>query len=224
MKTLSLACALMFLSLGWMGCDPAEDVPDAPSIDAPSERDVPSDTRALDTSVIDAPIESDAPSEDTGTDAPALDDAGTLDDAGQDDDAGCLPTPCPPPPDGCGYVDGSACECGRLVCEDALCAAPCGDGFGCDRCASVPMCVVPPEPAGRICPGIYAPVCGCDGNTYSNGCVAGDAGVGVMHDGECLRACGDANCADGEICTPCETPSGAWERMCLPDGASCPIP
>ena len=32
---------------------------------------------------------------------------------------------------------------------------------------------------------IFQPVCGCDGLTYSNQCVAESAGVDVMSDGEC---------------------------------------
>lgn len=37
----------------------------------------------------------------------------------------------------------------------------------------------------HICPEIMKPVCGCDGKTYSNSCVASTDGVGVKDNGKC---------------------------------------
>lgn len=67
---------------------------------------------------------------------------------------------------------------------------PCGEGFYCDfpddGCGAddVPgFCTPIPE----LCPTFYAPVCGCDGVSYSSGCWAAmRAGVDYAYLGDCL--------------------------------------
>ena len=41
------------------------------------------------------------------------------------------------------------------------------------------------QPAPEFCPSVYEPVCGVDGQTYSNACEAESARVEIRHSGDC---------------------------------------
>ncbi|MEM6959724.1 MAG: Kazal-type serine protease inhibitor domain-containing protein, partial [Myxococcota bacterium] len=92
-------------------------------------------------------------------------------------------------PDGCL----SDSECG----EEEFCFFDAGDSCGSmgrGECMGLPT----------DCPAIFQEVCGCDGETYANTCIAQSRGVSVLEDFACdagpTGCSGDGDCASGEIC------------------------
>ncbi|MCC6997818.1 MAG: hypothetical protein IT370_24590 [Deltaproteobacteria bacterium] len=76
---------------------------------------------------------------------------------------------------GCGGDDDAA---------TGACSPACGPGTFCDQpsCFGPGTCVAIPV----ICTREFAPVCGCDNQTYGNDCNRRMKGLSKAHDGECL--------------------------------------
>jgi len=74
----------------------------------------------------------------------------------------------------CGGIQGLTCGRGSYCqLQPGVCNRP--DARGVCR------------PLPRVCNRIFAPVCGCNGQTYPNACEAAANGVSVSHNGRCLQ-------------------------------------
>lgn len=74
----------------------------------------------------------------------------------------------------CGGIAGFQCTAPNTYCQYAT-AKACGKGDQMGTCQTKP----------DMCTAQYLPVCGCNGQTYSNACMANAAGVSVARSGAC---------------------------------------
>ena len=97
-----------------------------------------------------------------------------------------------------------------------------GQDFGCLKteycagvigvCGGTGTCTTKPQ----ICPMIESPVCGCDGQTYGNSCLANSAGVTVSAPGQC----GSGNMCGGIAGFQCKIVGQFCDvKGCFPDAA-----
>lgn len=112
------------------------------------------------------------------------------------------------------FCNGGACAAPEPQACGSRGLSPCPDGQYCDfpddACGAADRPGVCVAKGPDVCIALYDPVCGCDGQTYSNACFAAQAGIDITHTGECPRP----GRAEGELC------GGIAGFMCA-DGLRC---
>ncbi len=115
----------------------------------------------------------------------------------------CGPANCDAPMGACGEPESCGGFAGLTCAEGEFCSYAVEDG--CGFADGTGTCEVKPE----LCAEIYSPVCGCDGENYSNSCRANAAGTSVKQTGDC-------ECQAGYVMQFC------WgQPQCVPLGAYC---
>ncbi len=155
------------------------------------------------------------------------------------------PGTCSPRPEACIEISAPVCGCdgntydnscfaqaaGVNVAADAPCEVSPGACLGNADCPSDHLCAFPEaDPCGLLlelpgacaprpeaCPEIFDPVCGCDGDTYSNACEAAANGVNPASPGQCEEACTE------ELAPVCGVDGNTYDNACEADRAGVEI-